>query len=63
MTEKQRDGGKSWKIAIAGLIGIFLIAMAASMVLAARRVSKVVDADYYQHGLHYGDKSYAQGKR
>ena len=63
MTEKQRDGGKFWKIAIAALVGIFLIAMAASMVLAARRVSRVVDADYYQHGLHYGDKSLSPEKR
>jgi len=47
--------GRSWKVAIAALIGIFLIAMIASLVVAGRRVSRVVDRDYYQHGLHYGE--------
>jgi hypothetical protein len=55
MKEKPPESGKSWKVAIAALIGIFLIGMTVSLVVASRRVSRVVDRDYYQHGLHYGD--------
>jgi nitrogen fixation protein FixH len=42
-----------WKIALALLFGVFLVGMAASFVIASRRGSRVVDADYYSHGLHY----------
>ena len=55
MKEENPRAGRPWKIAIAALIGIFLIAMVASLVVAGRRVSRVVDRDYYQHGLHYGE--------
>ena len=63
MKDKRQDNGKSWKIALAALVGLFLVAMAVSLALAARRVSKVVDADYYQHGLHYGVKQLPAEKR
>ena len=55
MNEKRPAAGTIWKITIAALVGIFLIAMVASLVVASRRVSRVVDRDYYQHGLHYGE--------
>ncbi len=63
MKDTRHDAGKAWKIALAALIGLFLVAMAVSMVMAGRRVSKVVDADYYQHGLHYGEKPLTAGQR
>lgn len=49
-----KNSGRPWKITLALLVGAFLIAMASTLVIAARRVSAVTDADYYQHGLHYG---------
>lgn len=55
MQEKHPRGGKPWKITLAALVGVFLVAMAASMIIAARNVSRVVDPDYYVHGLHYGE--------
>lgn len=54
MSEPFIDQGTRWKLGIAFFVGIFVVAMAASFVTAARRVSPVVDADYYSHGLHYG---------
>jgi hypothetical protein len=63
MKERRRDGGRPWKIALALMVGLFLVAMATSLVLASRRVSRVVDPDYYQHGLHYGNKSLPAVKR
>ncbi|HBG06405.1 MAG: nitrogen fixation protein FixH [Geobacteraceae bacterium GWC2_58_44] len=42
-----------WKMALALLMAAFLIGMAATMVIAARRVTPVTDADYYNRGLHY----------
>ncbi len=63
MTEKRPDDGKSWKIGLALMVGIFLVAMAMSLLLASRRVSRVVDRDYYQHGLHYGEKLPATERR
>ena len=49
----QKDSATSWKITLALLVGLFFIGMAASLVIAARKVSRVVDADYYSRGLHY----------
>ena len=55
MQKKQPQTGKSWKITLATLVCLFLVAMAASMIVAAKRVGRVVDPDYYSHGLHYGE--------
>jgi nitrogen fixation protein FixH len=54
MPQAKKDSGTRWKLAIALLIGVFLVGMTASLFTAARRVSRVVDTDYYSHGLHYG---------
>jgi nitrogen fixation protein FixH len=54
MPEAVKDSGTRWKLGIVLLIGVFLVGMVASLVTAARRVSRVVDTDYYSHGLHYG---------
>ena len=43
-----------WKIMLMLLVGVFLVGTAASLYTAAHRGSRVVDADYYNHGLHYG---------
>jgi hypothetical protein len=43
-----------YKIALSLLVGVFLCAMAATFYIAAHRGSRVVDTDYYSHGLHYG---------
>ena len=37
------------------MIGIFLVGTTASLVVAKRKVSRVVDTDYYSHGLHYAE--------
>jgi len=55
MPQSPQHSGTRWKLGIALLICIFLVGMAVSLVTAARRVSRVVDTDYYSHGLHYGD--------
>jgi hypothetical protein len=54
--QKKHSGtGKPWKITLATLVCLFLVAMAASMIVAAKRVGRVVDPEYYSHGLHYGE--------
>jgi hypothetical protein len=63
MKERHQDGGIYWKVALGLMVGVFLVGMAASLVLASRRVSRVVDPDYYQHGLHYGEASSSTAKR
>ena len=50
-----RPVGRSWKISLVALIGVFIVTMAVCMIVAAHRVSRVVDADYYRHGLRYGE--------
>ena len=55
MPEAAKNSGTRWKLGIVLLIGVFLVGMTVSMVTAARRVSRVVDVDYYSHGLHYGE--------
>ena len=55
MPEQLKNSGTRWQLGIVLLIGVFLVGMAASLVTAARRVSRVVDTDYYSHGLHYGE--------
>lgn len=45
--------GRSYKIAIIAVFAVFLTGMAASVVLSAKRGSRVVDAEYYQNGLQY----------
>lgn len=42
-----------WKLSLIGLVGLFAAAMVVSFSLASRRVSRVVDRDYYTHGLDY----------
>lgn len=53
--QEKRPAGSRWKISLLVLIGVFIGSTAASMIFAARRVSRVVDADYYRHGIHYGE--------
>lgn len=54
MADKTPTTANRWQLGLALLVALFLAAMVASFTLAARRVSRVVDADYYSHGLHYG---------
>ncbi len=53
--QEKRQAGSRWIISLLVLIGVFVVSTAASMIFAARRVSRVVDADYYRHGIHYGE--------
>jgi hypothetical protein len=53
MQPAAKDTATRWKIALALMVGVFLLGTAASFVIAANRVSRVVDTDYYSHGLHY----------
>jgi nitrogen fixation protein FixH len=57
MKEKHQDAGRVWRISLAAMVGLFICATVASLVVAKRRVSRVVDADYYRHGLHYGQRN------
>lgn len=45
--------GNYWKYAVIGLVTLFVAAMIVTLALASRRVSRVVDRDYYVHGLDY----------
>lgn len=54
MQRSAKSTGRSYKIAISLLFGIFLLGMAATLLISARRGSRVVDADYYNNGLRYG---------
>ncbi len=45
--------GHFWKLSIIALLALFLLVTAWSLVRAVRGVSRVVDADYYRHGLDY----------
>ena len=45
--------GNYWKYAVIGLVALFVAAMIVTLALASRRVSRVVDRDYYVHGLDY----------
>ncbi|KAF0216319.1 MAG: FixH family [Geobacteraceae bacterium] len=54
VTEKKRDKGRFWQLLLVSLVFVFAAAMTATLIGAARRVSPVVDADYYARGLNYG---------
>ncbi len=45
--------GHFWKLSIIALLALFLLVTAWSLVRAVRGVSRVVDSDYYRHGLDY----------
>lgn len=45
--------GHFWKLSIIALLALFLLGTAWSLVRAVRGVSRVVDSDYYNHGLDY----------
>lgn len=59
MTTSEKRDGKIWLYGLLLLMALFLAAMAWSLVKAGRGVSRLVDRDYYSHGLHYvpGDMS------
>lgn len=52
MTHKSRHEQRC-KATVALCLAGFAIATAATMLIAAARVTPVVDAEYYTHGLHY----------
>ena len=45
--------GTIWLYGLLLLVALFLVAMAWTIITAGRRVSRVVDRDYYSRGLHY----------
>lgn len=49
------NNGKSWKVILVTIVGLFLVGTTASLIIAGKKVSRVVDKDYYSHGLHYGE--------
>jgi nitrogen fixation protein FixH len=55
MNNIRPDAGTSWKITLIVIVGLFFAATAASLVVAGRKVSRVVDTEYYSHGLHYAE--------
>jgi nitrogen fixation protein FixH len=50
---EMKTHGRCWKYTIIALVALFVAAMIVSLSLAARKVSRVVDRDYYVHGLDY----------
>ncbi|HEY6871947.1 MAG TPA: FixH family protein [Geobacteraceae bacterium] len=59
--KEMRPAGISWKITLVVLICLFAVTTALSLFIAGRRVSRVVDSDYYRHGLHYGETHSSPG--
>jgi nitrogen fixation protein FixH len=53
MQRRELRDALSWKLGIALVFAVFLAASLASMITAAHRGSRVVDRNYYQHGLDY----------
>jgi len=53
--ELATGSGAHWKIILGLLVAFFIGAQILTMVFAARTVAPVVDHDYYQKGLHYGE--------
>lgn len=54
MSSDKADKGYFWQVLILSLFILFFCAMIATFTKAARGVSRVVDPDYYDHGLNYG---------
>ena len=53
MTKRVKHGGKPWLFGLMTLIALFLGASIWSLLKAGKEVSRVVDRDYYNHGLLY----------
>jgi len=49
----RKDTTHGWKWVISGTVLLFTAALVATMVFSVCRGTRVVDADYYDHGLHY----------
>ena len=55
MNDTRDTAGTYWKIGIATVVCLFIVATVASVVIAKRKGSRVVDTEYYRHGLHYAE--------
>ncbi len=55
MNNHRNDAGKFWIRIITGVLVLFIAATVASIVIAKKRGSRVVDTEYYSHGLHYAE--------
>ena len=55
MKQHHVDAGNPWRIGLIAMVALFVAATAASLFIAGRKVSKVVDTEYYSHGLHYAE--------
>lgn len=51
---------RSWKVFLLGLFALFATGMATGFIMAARDGARLVDRDYYEQGVHYGDLSARQ---
>ena len=60
--KQTKDKGIIWKAALCLLFAVFLVGMVLSMTIASRKGSKVVDREYYSHGLHYNETSKNSGQ-
>lgn len=54
MPSDKAGRGRFWQIFILSVVTLFLCAMTVTLTTAVRGVTRVVDPDYYDHGLHYG---------
>jgi len=59
MTTSKTTDGKIWLYGLLVMVTIFLAGMTFSLIKAAREVSRVVDRDYYNHGLLYAPSDVA----
>jgi nitrogen fixation protein FixH len=53
MSIRTSHNGKIWLYGLLLIVAVFLVAMTVSFFKAGKGVSRVVDSDYYTHGLHY----------
>ena len=53
MSNRTTPNGKNWLYGLIIMVALFLAAMTFSLIKAGNGVSRVVDRDYYNHGLLY----------
>ena len=61
MNKQRNDAGKFWIRIITVVVVLFITATVTSIVIAKKRGSRVVDTEYYSHGLHYAERHDTSG--
>ena len=61
MTVQLPHSGRFWIISLSVVIGLFIAATVGSVFIAKSRGGRVVDSEYYSHGLHYAENHSKSG--